>query len=104
MAAMAFTKCIPTTRPLKIYEGTLDLAAIPYGTAAMAEQDVTIAGIAATDMVVSFYATDAITFGIANARVKEANKVALMLCATDSDTEVNPANTINYRLITCPAI
>jgi len=102
--AMTNTKSIPAGRPLQIWEGTLDLAAIPYGTAAMAEQDVTIAGIAATDMVVSFYATDAITFGIANARVKEANKVALMLCATDSDTEVNPANTINYRLITCPAI
>ena len=102
--AMTNTKSIPSGRPLQIWEGTLDLAAIPYNTTAMAEQDVTITGIAATDMVVSFYATDAITFGIANARVKAANTVALMLCATDSDTEVNPANTITYRLITCPAI
>ena len=102
--AMTNTKSIPSGRPLQIWEGTLDLAAIPYNTTAMAEQDVTITGIASTDMVVSFYATSQITFGIGNARVKADNTVALMLCATDSDTEVNPANTINYRLITCPAI
>ena len=102
--AMTNTKSIPAGRPLQIWEGTLDLTAPPKGTSAMAEQDVTITGIAATDMVVSFYATDQITFGIGNARVKAANTVALMLVATDSDTDVNPAGTLNYRLITCPKI
>lgn len=102
--AMTNTKSIPAGRPLQIWEGTLDLSAIPYGTSAMAEQNVTITGIAATDMVVSFYATDQVTFGIGNARVKAANTVALMLIATDSDTAVDPAGTLNFRLITCPAI
>lgn len=101
---MAFTKCIPTTRPLKIYEGTLNLGAIPYGTAAMAEQDITVTGIESTDMVVSFYATDQVTFGIGNVRVKAANTISIVPVATDTDTAVDPASTINYRLIVCPAI
>ena len=104
MAAIAFTKSIPSTRPLKVYEGTIDASAIPYATAAMAEQDLTITGVAADEMVVSFCATDQVTFGIGNARVKAANTVAVIFVATDTDTAVDPAGTINYRLITCPAI
>lgn len=102
--ALAFTKSIPATRPFKIYEGTLDLSTIPKGTAAMAEQDITVTGLLATDMVVSFYATDAVTFGIGNARVKAANTLSIVPVATDSDTDVDPAGTLNYRLIICPAI
>ena len=104
MAAIAFTKSIPAARPFKIYEGTLDASAISYATTAMAEQDLTITGVASDEMVVAFYATDQITFGIGNARVKAANTVAVMFVATDTDTAVDPAGTINYRLITCPAI
>lgn len=101
---MTNTKSIPSGRPLQIYEGTLDLTAIPAGTATMAEQDITIAGVGANDMVVSFQVTDACTFGILNARVKAANTVAILPAATDSDTAVDPAGTINYRMIICPAI
>ena len=104
MAAIAFTKSIPASRPFKIYEGTLDASAIPYATSAMAEQDLTITGVASDEMVVSFYATDQVTFGIGNARVKAANTVSVIFVATDTDTAVDPASTINYRLITCPAI
>lgn len=104
MAAIAFTKSIPASRPLKIFEGTLDATTIPKGTTAMAEQDLTVTGLAADDMVVSFAATDQVTFGIGNARVKAANTLSVMFVATDTDTDVDPAGTINYRLIVCPAI
>lgn len=97
--ALAKTKSISLGRPIHIYEGTLDLSAIPYGTSAMAEQDITITGLLATDIVVSFYCTDACTFGIANARVKAANTLAVVPVSTDTDTAVNPADTLNYRLI-----
>ena len=40
--ALTKTKSVSLGRPIHIYEGTLDLTAIPYGTAAMAEQDVTV--------------------------------------------------------------
>lgn len=103
MGAIAYTANVSQNQPLKIYEGTLDAAAISYATTAMAEQDITITGIAAGEKVVSFYATDQITFGIGNARVKAANTLAVMFVATDTDTAVDPAGTINYRLITIPA-
>lgn len=99
MAAIAKTKSLSLGSPIHIYEGTLDLSAIPYSTAAMAEQDVTITGVGANDMVISFFCTDACTFGIGNARVKAANTVAIVPVATDSDTEVDPAGTLNFRLI-----
>jgi len=104
MTAITKTKSIPATRALHIYEGTLDPTEIPNTTDAMAEIDLTVTGVLSTDMVVSFYATDQVTFGIGNARVKAANTVAVMFVNTDTDTEVNPAGTLNYRLIVCPAI
>lgn len=104
MAAIARTKSIPTGRPLQIYEGTIDASQIPNATDAMAEQDLTVTGLAAGDMVVSFTATDQVTFGIGNARVKAADTLAVMFINTDTDTEVDPAGTINYRLIVSPAI
>lgn len=101
--ALTKTKSVSLGRPIHIYEGTLDisggLSAIPYGTAAMAEQDITVSGILATDILVSFYCTDACTFGIANARVKADNTISVVPVATDTDTAVNPAGTLNYRLI-----
>lgn len=102
--AMTYTKSVPSTRPLKIYEGTLDPSAIPYATASMAEQAITITGLASDEMVLSFTATDAVTFGIGNARVSAANTLSVVFVATDTDTAVDPVSTINYRLITCPAI
>lgn len=104
MAAIALTKSIPSTRPLQIYEGTLDVTEIANGTDAMAEIDLTVTGLAADDMVVSFNATDAVTFAIGNARVSAANTLSVVFVATDTDTAVDPAGTINYRLIVCPAI
>ncbi len=103
MAAIAYTSNITPSQPLKVYEGTLDATAIPYGTSAMAEQDITITGIEAGEKVVSFLATDQVTFGIGNARVKAANTLAVVFVATDSDTAVDPAGTLNFRLITVPA-
>lgn len=103
MAAIAHTSNITPSQPLKVYEGTLDASAITYATAAMAEQDITIPGIAAGEKVVSFLATDQVTFGIGNARVKAADTLAVIFVATDTDTAVDPAGTINYRLITVPA-
>lgn len=104
MAAIAYTKSIPPTRPLKVFEGTLDASAIPYSTSAMAEQSITVTGVKSTDFVVSFYASDAVTFGIGNARVTADDTIAVVFVATDTDTAVDPAGTINYRLIVCPAI
>lgn len=97
--ALTKTKSVSLGRPIHIYEGTLDLSAIPYGTAAMAEQDVTVTGILATDIVLAFYATDAVTFGIGNCRVKAADTISIVPVATDTDTAVDPAGTLNYRLI-----
>jgi hypothetical protein len=99
MAAIALTQCISNFQNIRVFEGTLDPAAIPYATAAMAEQDLTITGVLSTDKVLSFYATDQVTFGIGNARVKAANTVAVIFVATDTDTAVDPAGTINYRLV-----
>jgi hypothetical protein len=104
MAAFAKTKSIPMIRPLQVYEGTLDLTTIPKGTAPLAEQDITVAGVKAADMVVSFMVTDAAVFGILNARVKADNTISIIPVSTDSDTDVDPASTLNYRMILCPAI
>lgn len=103
MAAIAHTESISPYRHLKVFEGTIDASTIPKGTAAMAEQNLTITGLSATDKVISFYATDQVTFGIGNARVKAADTLAVIFVATDSDTDVDPAGTINYRLIVAPA-
>lgn len=103
MAAIAHTMNVSPQQPLKVYEGTLDAAAISYATTAMVEQDITISGIDSGEKVVSFYATDQVTFGIANARVSDDDTLSVMFVATDTDTAVNPAATINYRLITIPA-
>ena len=97
--ALTKTKSVSLGRPIHIYEGTLDLTAIPYGTSAMAEQDITVTGILATDIVLAFYATDAVTFGIGNCRVKADNTISVVPVATDSDTAVDPAGTLNYRLV-----
>lgn len=97
--ALTKTKSVSLGRPIHIYEGTLDLTNIPYGTSAMAEQDVTVTGIHSTDIVISFYATDAITFGIGNCRVKADNTISIVPVSTDSDTAVEPVGTLNYRLI-----
>ena len=97
--ALSKTKSVSLGRPIHIYEGTLDLTAIPYGTSAMAEQDVTVTGILSTDIVIAFYATDAVTFGIGNCRVKADNTISVVPVATDSDTAVDPAGTLNYRLV-----
>lgn len=104
MAAIAFSKSIGEFRALHVYEGTADLSATAIGTAAMAEQDITVTGVLATDMLVSFQPTDAVTFGIASARVKAADTIAVIAFTTDSDTAVDPAGTINYRLIVAPAV
>ena len=97
--ALTKTKSVSLGSPIHIYEGTLDLTAIPYGTSAMAEQDITVTGILATDIVLAFYATDAVTFGIGNCRVKADNTISVVPVATDSDTAVDPAGTLNYRLV-----
>jgi hypothetical protein len=97
--ALAKTKSVSLGSPIHIYEGTYDLSAIPYGTTAMAEQDVTVTGILATDIVVSFYCTDACTFGIGNCRVKADNTISIVPVSTDTDTAVNPSGSLNYRLI-----
>lgn len=99
MAAIAFIKFVSVGTPVHIYEGTLDIGAIPYNTTAMAEQDMTVTGIGASDILISFQCTDACTFGVVNARVKAANTVAIVPVATDTNTAVNPANTLNYRIM-----
>jgi hypothetical protein len=98
--ALAYVSSKSQFQIVKIWEGTLDLTAAPYATAAMAEQDVTVTGILSTDIVLSFYATDQVTFGIGNCRVKADNTISVVPVATDTDTAVDPAGTINYRLIT----
>lgn len=104
MAAIAKTKSLSLGAPIHIYEGTLDVTAIPYNTTAMSEIDLTVTGLKSTDMVISFNATDAVAFGIGNARVKAADTLAVVFVATDSDTAVDPAGTLNYRLIVASAV
>jgi hypothetical protein len=98
--ALAYVSSRAQSQTIKIWEGTLDLTAVPYGTGAMAEQDHTVTGILATDIVLDFRSIDAITFGIGNCRVKQADTISIVPVGTDSDTAVDPASTINYRLIT----
>jgi hypothetical protein len=102
--AMAYTKSVPSTRPLKIFEGTLDLAEVAATTEAMAEVDLTVSGVAADDMAVSFFCTDTgFSLGIGNVRVKAADTISVVFANTDN-AAVDEAGTLNYRLIVIPAI
>lgn len=97
--ALAKTKSVSLGRPIHIYEGTLDLAEVAAATAAMEEVDLTCTGVAATDIAVNFYCTDAgFSLGIGNVRVKEADKISVVFVNTD-DVAVNEAGTLNYRFI-----
>lgn len=102
MAAIAYTQSISKFQNIKIFEGTLDLTSVGAAGAALAEQDMTITGIAATDILISFQCTDAAVIGIGNARVKAANTVAILPINTD-DAAIDAANTLNYRCIVVTA-
>ena len=102
--AMAHTKSVPTTRPIKIFEGTLDLAAPGAAGAAIAEVDVTVAGVLATDILLQFGPTDTgLAYALCNARVKAANTISFIPINTD-DANADPAGTLNFRAIVIPAI
>jgi hypothetical protein len=99
MAAIALTKCISAFQNIKVFEGTLDLASVAAAGAAMAEVDLTVAGVLATDMAVSFNCSDTgFTLGIGNLRVKAADTISIVFANTD-DAASDPAGTLNYRLI-----
>ena len=99
MAAITKTKSLSIGTPIHIFEGTLDMTALPYNTSSMAEQDITITGVKSTDILISFKLTDESLFGIGNARVKADNTIAVVPIATETDAEIDPADTLNYRLI-----
>lgn len=99
MAAIAKTKSISLGRPIHIYEGTLDLASVGAAGTAIAEVDLTVTGVAATDIAVSFNCTDTgFAMGIGNVRVKEANTISVVFVNSD-DQAYDAAGTLNYRLI-----
>lgn len=101
MAAISRTKSINEFRSLQVYEGTFDLASV--AGASVAEQDITVTGLLATDMLISLTCTDTGTIGIGGARVKAADTLSV-LCVNPTASPIDPAGTLNYRLIIAPAI
>lgn len=83
---------------LKRYTVSLDPASVAANTSA--EQDLTVAGLQAGDLVVNFYPTAALTAGlvISHARVKSANTLAV----TFGNHTASPINqtALTFELVT----
>lgn len=101
--ALAFTKCIPSTRPIKIFEGEVDLASVAAATAAMAEVTITCTGVLATDMALAFQPAEAgLSIGIGSVRVSADNEISVIFVNTD-DAAVDEG-AMDFRLFVVPAI
>lgn len=97
MAAIAKTKSVSIGTPIHIFEGTLDLASVAATDGV--EQALTITGVAATDIPISFNATDAfIDLAIGNFRVSAANTLTVTFVNPTAGA-IDAAGTINYRLV-----
>ena len=96
--AMAHTSSISKNVPIKIFEGTLDLASVGATGTAMAEVDITVTGVLATDIAVCFFCTVAnFSLGIGNVRVKAANTISVVFDNTD-DAAINEGE-LTFRFI-----
>ncbi len=102
--ALAFTKSIPSTRALKIFEGEIDFASIAAAASAvMAEVSVSCPGVLSTDMAISFQAAESgLSFGIAGVRVSADDTIMVMVFTAD-DAAIDEG-AMDFRLIVCPAI
>lgn len=99
MAAIAKTKSVSIGAPIHIYEGTLDLASVGVAGTAIAEVDLTITGVGANDIPLSFDCTDTgFAMGVGNIRVKAADTVSVVFINSD-DAAFDAAGTLNYRLV-----
>jgi hypothetical protein len=99
--ALIKTKSVSLARPIHIWEGELDLASVAASAAAMAEVDITVTGIAATDIAVSFNCIEAgFSLGIGNVRVKAANTISVLFVNTDDAALDETA--LDFRLIVIP--
>jgi hypothetical protein len=99
--ALTKVKSVSLARPIHIWEGELDLASVAAATAAMAEVDITVTGIAATDIAVSFNCIEAgFSLGIGNVRVKAANTISVLFVNTD-DAAIDEG-ALDFRLIVIP--
>ena len=95
--ALTKTKSVSLGRPIHIYEGTIDLASVAATDGV--EQDLTISGLATTDIPICFYATDAfIDLGVGNVRVSAANTLTVEFINPTAGA-IDKAGTVNYRLV-----
>lgn len=100
MAAIAKTKSVSIGTPIHIYEGTIDVGSIAAAPGSgPVEQDLTISGLVTTDIPVSFFCTDSgAKIGTGNVRVSAADTLSVIFLNID-DAAVDPAGTLNYRLV-----
>lgn len=102
--ALAFTKSIPSTRAVKIFEGAIDFASIAAAAAApMAEVEVSCPGVLSTDMALSFQpAESGLSFGIGGVRVSADDTIQVMVFTVD-DAAIDEGE-MDFRLFIVPAI
>lgn len=97
MAAIAKTKSVSIGTPIHIFEGTLDLASV--GAADGVEQALTVTGLGANDIPISFNSTDAfVDLGVGNIRVTAANELTVEFINPTAGA-IDKAGTVNYRLV-----
>lgn len=95
--ALSKTKSISLGRPIHIYEGTLDLASVAATDGV--EQNLTIAGLATTDIPLCFFATDAfIDLGVGNVRISAADTLTVAFI-NPTASAIDKPGTVNYRLV-----
>lgn len=95
--AITKTKSVSIGAPIHIYEGTFDLASVAATDGV--EQDITITGLGANDIPISFTATDAfIDLGVGNFRVSAADTLTVEFINPTAGA-IDKAGTVNYRLV-----
>jgi len=101
--ALAYTKAVPTTRPLKIFEGEVDLASVGATGTAMAEVEIACAGVKSGDMAISFQpAESGLSIGIGSVRVSADDKI--MVIFVNTDDQAIDEGAMDFRLVVIPAI
>lgn len=92
-------KSLGPGNPIHVYRGDCDLASVAINTTQMAEQDVAVAGIKTTDILLSFRVIETgFKLTIANAFIKADGVVAVVLANPD-DATVDPAATVTFEVV-----
>jgi len=93
------TASLAVGNPIHIYEGDVDLVEVAANGTAMAEQDIAVAGLGASDIVLAVTVKEtAFKLAIANYYVKAAGVLAVVLANPD-DAAVDPAATVTFRVV-----